>query len=96
MKTVHLEIDNESLDFSRARLKAEESADAALEDPVLLSWYDRIRDRESPSGVSECHDGCEIPGCVEYAQSRGGELVVNINQGTFLFCYRNLGEFKDE
>lgn len=35
----------------------------------------------------------EIPGYVEYAQSRGAQLRIVINDGVFVFCYRTVEEF---
>jgi hypothetical protein len=37
-----------------------------------------------------------VPGYVDYAQSRGAELMVDVADGTFVFCYRPLGEFADD
>lgn len=93
MKTFEIQSDGEFLDFSSAKNLAEQTAASQLDEPILLSWYDKIRDKESPHGVSECHTDCEVPGCVEYAQNRGGELIVDIDHGNYLFCYRELGEF---
>lgn len=93
MRTLFLESHNASIDFAAAKQLASKAAEENLEEPLLLSWYDGLRDMESPSGVSECHDQCEVPGCVEYAENRGGVLVVNIDKGNYLFCYRELGEF---
>ena len=92
METISLILD-EPVDFQRAKDAAVRQAEATLEDAILLSWYDKIRDMESPSGVSECHDACDVPGAVEYAENRGGRLIVNINSGDYLFCYRELDEF---
>ncbi|MBU2644662.1 AF1514 family protein [bacterium] len=95
MKKIVLKSTDKNSDFTQAKLLAEETAAVELEEPVLLSWYDAIRDRESPSGVSECHSDCDVPGCVEYAQNRGGRLIVDIDNGSYLFCYRELGEFSE-
>ena len=62
---------------------------------ICLSWYDRAADRESPAHASDCHGSCESPGYEEYAENRGGELVVNVDDGDFVFCYRPIGEFAD-
>lgn len=93
MKTIQLTTEDKTVDFAKAKTLANATAASELEEPVLLSWFDKLRDRESPHGVSECHNQCEIPGCVEYAANRGGKLVVDIDQGNYLFCYRELGEF---
>lgn len=60
-----------------------------------MSWYDREKDQESPAHASECHGSCEVPGYVEYAQNRGAELKVVVDDGAFVFCFRPLGEFAD-
>lgn len=84
---------NSECDFNGAKRLAEASAEERMADPVLLSFFDRERNIESPQGVSECHRDCAIPGYVEYAQTRGGTLVVDVNDGAYIFCYRPLGEF---
>ena len=80
---------------SGARALADEVANREVEEPMLLSWYDRDRDFESPAHASECHDACDEPGYLEYAKSRGAVLRVEIDGGRFVFCYRDLGEFAD-
>ena len=92
MQTLNLDY-AETLDFIRAKQLADSVAGVLVDEPMLLSWYDRQRDIESPAGVSECHVGCEVRGCVDYARHRGGALCVDINRGEYLFCYRPLGEF---
>ena len=54
---------------------------------MLLSWYDRERDLESPAGVSECHEGCATKGSWDYALNRGARLVVEFDAGRFFFCF---------
>ena len=85
------------LDFSAASKMSDAIAASLMgEDATCLSWYDKLRDHECPAGVSECHDDvCEIPGYVEYAETRGAQLKVDINGGTFVFCYLSLEEFED-
>ena len=41
---------------------ANAEATARLGEHMLLSWYDRDRDFESPQHVSEWHQGCAVPG----------------------------------
>lgn len=82
-----------ALSFEAAKRLADSTAAALLEEPVLLSWYDRPRDIESPAGVNECHRDCPTPGYIDYAANRGGALVVDIGGGEYVFCYRPLAEF---
>lgn len=65
------------------------NAEAArcLAEPMLLSWYDRDRDFESPQHVSECHQASATPGYVDYALHRGATLRVDIENGRFVFFY---------
>jgi hypothetical protein len=94
MKTIRITSET-ALDFAAAsRLSEAVARSLHGEEVVCLSWYDRIRDHECPAHASECHDGsCPIPGYIEYAQSRGAELRVVIDEGTFVFCFRSVEEF---
>lgn len=83
-----------TVDFNQAKQLADANADVLLNgEAVLLSWYDRDRDFESPAHASECHTDCDIPGYIDYAANRGATLKVDIKQGRFVFCYMPLGEF---
>lgn len=64
------------------RVAAEE-----LTEYMLLSWYDRDRDFESPQHSSECHQDSAVPGYVDYGVNHGATLLVNIEQGRFVFFY---------
>jgi len=60
---------------------------------MLLSWYDRERDPESPDHARECHEGCPTKGYLDYALNRGGALAVEFDDGRFVFCYMPLREY---
>lgn len=76
------------LSHHNAALKlANQEAAMRLAEPMLLSWYDRDRDFESPQHASECHEASAIPGYVDYALSRGATLRVDIEDGRFVFFY---------
>lgn len=93
MKTLHLDADELGLGFDACLKLAEAAAEHLLGEAMLLSFYDRERNLESPHGVSECHFQCSTPGWVDYAENRGGTLMANFNQGRFVFCFRPLGDF---
>ncbi len=57
------------------------------EDWMLLSWYDRDRDFESPQHASECHADSAVPGYVDYGINHGARLMVDIGDGRFVFFY---------
>jgi len=80
-------------DFDAALNRASTVADRLIGENMLLSWYDRERDLESPAHVSECHEGCPIKGFWDYAMNRGGALAVDFDEGRFVFCFRPVGEF---
>ncbi len=90
MKIHHITSSPTSLDFDAAIKHASAIADEMLGDNMLLSWYDRERDIESPAHVSECHEGCAIKGFWDYALNRGGALAVDFDGGRFVFCFMPL------
>jgi len=76
-------------DYREAMRLADAEARARFgEDWMLLSWYDRDRDFESPQNASECHADSAIPGYVDYGLNHGAHLVVDIEDGRFVFFYR--------
>ena len=74
-------------DYQEAMRLANAEAAAHLGEAMLLSWYDRDRDFESPQHVSECHQDSAIPGYVDYGIHHGANLKVDIEQGRFVFFY---------
>lgn len=90
MKTLHLDASELDLTFEQGLRLANAIAAQLLGEAMLLSFYDRDRNLESPAGVSECHVGCATPGWQDYAENRGGTLMVNFERGRHVFCYRPL------
>jgi hypothetical protein len=74
-------------DYLEAMELANREADKRLDDNMLLSWYDRDRDFESPQHASECHSNSPIPGYVDYALYRNASLKIDIEGGRFVFFY---------
>ena len=66
---------------------ANAEAEKLLGDYMLLSWYDRDRDFESPQHSSECHADSAIPGYVDYGLCHGARLKIDIEKGRFVFFY---------
>lgn len=88
MKTLRLDTTELDLDFNALLKLATAIAEHQLgEDTMLLSWYDRERDLESPAGVSECHEGCATKGSWDYALNRGARLAVEFDAGRCYFCF---------
>lgn len=93
MKILRIASSGTAPGFDAALKRASAAADGLIGENMLLSWYDRDRDLESPAHVSECHEGCPIKGFWDYAMNRGGALAVDFDDGRFVFCFRPLGEF---
>jgi len=74
-------------DYLQAMATANAEAERRLGQHMLLSWYDRDRDFESPQHASECHANSPIPGYVDYALYRDATLKIDIEHGRFVFFY---------
>lgn len=84
-----VEVNQESplKDYLAAMELAKEEAGKHMDDFMLMSWYDRDRDFESPQHASECHEGCAVPGYVDYGINHGATLKVDIEKGRFVFFF---------
>ena len=84
---VGLKPDRPVTDYKEAMQLANAEAEVRLGEAMLLSWYDRDRDFESPQHASECHQDSATPGYVDYGIHHGATLKVDIEQGRFVFFY---------
>lgn len=84
---IALDPDPRPADYRAAMRLAEREAEARLGDAMLLSWYDRDRDFESPQHASECHQDSAVPGYVDYGIHHGATLMIDIGRGRFVFFY---------
>jgi len=73
-----------SLDFAEARELAYQKARELSEDPMLLAWYEAKTGKFSPP-VECCSE--KKPGWIVYAESRGGNITVDINDEQYVFIY---------
>ncbi len=91
-KVTIVNIDNEEPldDYLQAMKIADEEAIKKLSDFMMLAWYDRDRDFESPQHSSECHLDSAVPGYVDYALYHGANLKIDIEHGRFVFFYLEL------
>lgn len=80
---------SEGSDLSEAMAKAWEAARERMEDPMLVSWYDRDSNRWSPP--VEC-GGKDEPAWLVYAKSRGADLAVSANREKFVFMFRDFAK----
>jgi hypothetical protein len=85
---VQLDPPSPCCDYLDAMKQANDEANHRLGENMLLSWYDRDRDFESPQHSSECHARSAVPGYVDYGLSYGATLMVDIEEGgRFVFFY---------
>jgi hypothetical protein len=82
---IDIGVRDELLDFARARAIADRRARELAPEPMLLAWFDRDAETFSPQ-VPCCGDA--KPGWLIYAESRGGDLVIDINDEAYVFVYR--------
>ena len=74
-------------DYIEAMELAKEEAGRHLDDYMLMSWYDRDRDFESPQHVTESDAPSATPGYVHYGISHGATFKVDIEEGRFVFFF---------
>lgn len=74
-------------DYLQAMAMANKEAERLVGENMLLAWYDRDRDFESPQHASECHMNSAIPGYIDYALYHGATLKIDFEQGRFVFFY---------
>ena len=87
IQVIDLVPDSMLLDYQAAMKLANKEAQQQLGEMMLLSWYDRDRDFESPQHSSECLLDSAISGYVDYGISHGAKLMIDIENGRFIFFY---------
>lgn len=86
-RRVPMRIDEKDLDMPKAKDIAKEKAREFCNDPMLLAWYQGKTRAGFPS--FECGKG-DKPPWITYAESRGGDLTININDGEYIFIFLSL------
>jgi len=74
-------------DYQEAVALAKEQAEKRFEDYMLVSWYDRDRDFESPPNTTETSVESPKNGYIHYGLSHGAKLKVDIEEGRFVFFF---------
>lgn len=90
VQIIDLQPDPMPADYRAAMKLATQIADDTIGENMLISWYDRDRDFESPQHSSECHQDSAVPGYVDYGLNHGARLKVDIGQGRFVFFFMPL------
>lgn len=73
-------------DLQAAKRIADQKASELAADPMLLAWYEAKSGQFSPN-VECCSE--TKPGWVVYAESRGGNITIDINNQAYVFIYRD-------
>jgi hypothetical protein len=84
---IKIRIDDKDLDFVTAKEIAKDKATELAQDPMLLSWYSGRTGDYFPK--LECGSR-DKPVWILFAESRGADIAVNINDGEYIFLYLSL------
>ena len=83
----YLQSGDPDLDFEKARMLAKEKALQISSNTMMLSWCNGKTGEYYPR--TECVKG-DKPSWVVFAESRGGNLTINVDDGAFIFMYLKL------
>jgi len=84
---IRIRVDDDHLDFEEAKHIAKHKALELSSDPMLLSWYSGKEGTYWPK--LEC-GAWNKPVWIVFAESRGADIAVNINDGDYIFLYLSL------
>ena len=84
-------ITDRELDFEKAMALAKEKAREISDNPMLLSWYQGKTNEYSPKFAC---GKTNTPPWIQYAQARGGNLIIVVNNFEFVFIYLDLPSFR--
>jgi hypothetical protein len=84
---IKIHIGDPDLNFSKAKDLSKEKARERCKDPMLLSWHNGKTGEFYPR--FDCGSG-DKPAWVVFAEARGGNLTIDINDGEYVFIYLKL------
>lgn len=87
IEVVSLHTENKVKDYQEAVTLAKKEAGQRFEEYMLVSWYDRDRDFESPPNTTESPGDCQKNGYIHYALNHEAKLKVDIEEGRFVFFF---------
>lgn len=88
--TVELQLESLNANFGAAKARSDSFTKTLLREPMLIAWYDGIEKEEHPN-IPECQ---HKPGWIAYAEGHNGKLLVDVNQGQFLFIYADIEDIE--
>lgn len=83
-ETVALHIDDPDLDFDMARDRAKAKAREINRNAMQLAWFNSETGKGYPD--YDCGPGDRPPWRV-FADARGGNLMIDVNDGAYIFIY---------
>mgnify|MGYP006288663579 FL=1 len=84
-EVVNIQTENaETLDFTQARMLAKEKAGEISGNPMMLAWKNGRTGEYYPA--HECGK-TEKPAWIVYAEARGANLTIDINDGDYIFLW---------
>lgn len=92
LKLLQIAEDKPLPDYYAAMKLANRRAQKTIGDNMLVSWYDRDRGFESPQHISERRLDSAIPGYVDYGLSHEASLVIDVEEGRFVFLYMKVAQ----
>ena len=84
IREIDVSVRGTALDYAAAHAIADVLGKKVARDAMLVAWFDGKNDMGYPV-VQECTG--DKPGWLAYAESHGGNLEVNINDGEFVFVF---------
>ena len=87
VEVVTLSPDKKVSTYQEAMALAKDVAVSRFEEYMLMSWYDRDRDYESPPNTTECAGDCIKDGYIHYGLNHGAKLKVDVEDGRFVFFF---------
>jgi len=84
---IKVQVDEKNLDFIKAKDIAKANAKELATDPMLLSWYNEHTGEYFPK--LEC-GAWDKPVWIIFAESRGADIAIDINDGQYIFLYLSL------
>lgn len=79
---IKLDITDDDFNFLKAKQLAKETAFEKCDYPMILSWKNGKTGESNPD--YECGNN-EKPFWIRYAEGRGANLTIDINQGDYIF-----------
>jgi hypothetical protein len=83
---IQIKSDIESIDFKTAKEIADQKARELCSDPMLPAWYQGKTGDFVPK--TECGVG-DKPAWLIYAESRGGDIAIDINDEEYIFIFKS-------